>query len=58
MNILSLFDGLSGAKLALNNIGIECQYFASEIDKYAEQVSRYHYPDIIRLGDVKNIKRN
>jgi len=56
MNILSLFDGLSGAKLALNNIGIECQYFASEIDKYAEQVSRYHYPDIIRLGDVKNIK--
>ena len=56
MNVLSLFDGLSGAKLTLNNIGIECKYFASEIDKYSESVSKYHYPDIIRLGDVKNIE--
>lgn len=56
MNILSLFDGISGAKLALDNLGIECNYYASEIDPYSESVSLYHYPDIIRLGDITKIK--
>lgn len=57
MNVLSLFDGISGARLALDNIGIKCIYYASEIDSYSESVSKYHYPDIIRLGDIQNIKR-
>jgi len=30
-------------------------YHAFEIDKYAEAVSRYNYPDIIRHGDVNNV---
>lgn len=56
MNVLSLFDGMSGAMAALQSIGIKpTNYFACEIDKYSEAVSRYHYPEIIRLGDVTKV---
>jgi len=56
MNILSLFDGISCGKVALERAGIVCdKYYSSEIDKYAIQVSQANYPDIIQLGDVKNI---
>jgi len=56
MNVLSLFDGISGARIALDNLGVRCTYFASEIDPYAESISKYHYPDTIRLGDITKIK--
>lgn len=56
MNVLSLFDGLSGAHVALNSLGIDCTYYSSEIDPAANAVSNNNYPDIIRLGDVKQIK--
>lgn len=56
INVLSLFDGYSGAKIALNQLGIESNYYASEIDKYAIQVSQRNFPDIIRLGDIQNMK--
>lgn len=53
MKVLSLFDGMSCGRIALEKSGIEVEkYYASEIDKYAEAVSRYNYPDIVRLGDV------
>jgi site-specific DNA-cytosine methylase len=36
MNVLSLFDGISGARQALHNLGIEdITYMASEIDESA-----------------------
>ena len=57
MNILSLFDGISGARIALEKLNIPItNYYASEIDKYAIQVSKENYPDIIHLGDIKDIK--
>ena len=57
MNILSLFDGLSGGQIALRRAGIEYDnYFASEIDKYAIQITQKNYPDTIQLGDIHNIK--
>ncbi|MCP4180333.1 MAG: DNA (cytosine-5-)-methyltransferase [bacterium] len=55
MNVLSLFDGISGARIALDNLGVKCYYFAAEIDKYAVSISKYNYPDIKHLGDVKKI---
>lgn len=56
MNILSLFDGKSGAMSALESLEIKPDhYYASEVNKYSEAVSRFHYPEIIRLGDVKNV---
>lgn len=55
MNILSLFDGISCGRVALDRAGISVnKYYASEIDKYAIQISQKNYPDIIRLGDINN----
>lgn len=56
MNVLSLFDGISCARIALEKLNIPItNYYASEIDKYAIQVSKENYPDIIHLGDIKDI---
>ena len=56
MRVLSLFDGISCGKVALDRAGIQYkEYYASEIDKYAIKVSCKNHPDIIRLGDVRKI---
>jgi site-specific DNA-cytosine methylase len=56
MNVLSLFDGISCSLVALkrNQISV-AKYYASEIDKYAIQVSKANHPEIEHVGDVKNI---
>lgn len=55
MNVLSLFDGISCGRVALERANITVtKYYASEIDKYATKISEKNYPDIIRLGDVRN----
>jgi len=56
MNILSLFDGMSCGQIALEKLGIPVnKYFAAEIDKYAIQVAKSNYPEMVHLGDVKEI---
>lgn len=56
MNVLSLFDGISTARLSLQLANIKVnKYFASEVDKNAIKVSRDNFNDIIHLGDVRNI---
>lgn len=53
MNVLSLFDGISAGRVALEKAGIVVDnYYASEIDRYAMQVSKKNYPDIKQLGDI------
>ena len=53
LDVLSLYDGCSMARVALERAGIPVkQYYASEIDRYAIQVSQKNYPDIIHVGDV------
>lgn len=53
MNILSLFDGMSCGIVAADRAGlIVDNYYASEIDKHAQIVSRANHKKIIRLGDV------
>lgn len=55
MNVLSLFDGMSCGRIALERAGIPvANYFASEIDQYAIQVAQTIYPDTHQLGDIKN----
>lgn len=57
MKVLSLFDGISCGRVALERANIPVDvYYASEVDKYAIQVSQKNYPDIIQLGDVTEIK--
>lgn len=54
MNVLSLFDGISCGRIALERSGIKVDnYFASEIDKYSMEISRKNYPDIIQLGNIE-----
>lgn len=56
MKVLSLFDGISCARVALERAGIPVEaYFASEIDKYAIQVSKKNYPSIEHVGDVEDV---
>jgi len=56
MNVLSLFDGLGGARIALDRAGLKVdKYYASEIDKYAIQIATKNYPDIIEIGDVTKL---
>lgn len=56
MNVLSLFDGLSGCRVAFEKAKIPVDnYFASEIDKHAILSSSCNYPDNIQLGDVNLI---
>lgn len=58
MNVLSLFDGMSCGRIALDRIGVKVnKYYASEIDKYAIKVSKANWDDIIQLGDVNGIKQ-
>lgn len=56
MNILSLFDGMSCGRLALDRASIAVDnYYASEIDKYAIQIAKKNYPDTQHIGDVCNV---
>jgi len=56
MNVLSLFDGMSCGQQALERAGIKVDnYFASEIDKYAIQVTMANYPNTIQLGSLVNV---
>ena len=56
MRVLSLFDGMSCGQQALERIGLKVDtYFASEIDKYAIQVTMANYPNTIQLGSVVDV---
>jgi len=56
INVLSLFDGISCGRIALERAGIKVNnYFASEIDKHAIKVTQANYPNTKQLGDVRNV---
>lgn len=57
INVLSLFDGMSCGRVALERAGLTVNnYYSSEIDKFAIQVADNNYPDNIKLGDVTQWK--
>jgi len=57
MNVLSLFDGMSCGQIALERAGVKVDnYFASEIDKYAIQVTQKNYPNTKQIGDITQVK--
>ena len=56
MNVLSLFDGISCARVALLRAGLPIKtYYASEIDPHAIAVATRNFPDTRPLGDIKTI---
>ena len=56
IRVLSIFDGIAAARQALKELNIDCDYYASEIDKFAIQIAKSNHPDIIHVGDVKGIE--
>jgi site-specific DNA-cytosine methylase len=58
LNVLSLFDGMSCGQIALERAGVKTDnYYASEIDKYAIQVTKSSHPNTVHLGDVTNWRK-
>lgn len=58
MKILSLFDGISCGRVALERVRIPVEiYYASEIEQKPIEISKKNYPDIIQLGDVCKITK-
>lgn len=57
INVLSLFDGISCGQIALKKANIKVNnYFASEIEKSAIEVTMKNFPNTIQLGDVTKVK--
>lgn len=64
MKILSLFDGISCARVALERAGIPVEFYAaSETDKYAIQIAEKNYTEGVSdtqrykaLGNAFNVE--
>jgi site-specific DNA-cytosine methylase len=55
INVLSVFDGISCGQVALQRAGVDVDnYFASEIDKWAIQITQKNHPNTKQLGNVEN----
>ena len=53
LNVVSLFNGMNTGRVALENQGFKIgKYYSSEIKPYAIELTQYHYPDTIQVGDV------
>merc|ERR1719329_1001949 len=51
--LLSLFDGIRGASVALRNLGVTPALdLSSEVDRTCELLCEQHYPDAQQLGSV------
>lgn len=59
MKVLSLFDGIGCCRIALERAGVIVdKYYASEIEKNAIKIATTNYPDIIELGDIRELSTN
>ena len=56
MTVLSLFDGISCGRVALERAGVSAtEYISSEIDPDAITISANNYKDITQIGNVSNV---
>ena len=59
MNYLDLFSGIGGFHKGFCDAGWKFdKVYYSEIDKYADQIYKRHFPEAVGLGDIRNIKGN
>lgn len=59
LNVLSMYDGMSCGRIALNKQGANVEtYYATEIDKYAIQTTLHSFPDTIQLGDAFQVRED
>lgn len=51
--VLSLFDGMGCAHLAMQGAGLQVErYVAFEVDRFCNEVVAHNFPDVERRGDV------
>lgn len=56
LRVVSLFDGISCGRIALERAGFDvAEYYACEIKPDAIKVTMNNYPDTVQLGDVRNV---
>ena len=57
MRVLSLFDGIACCRLALEKNGIKVdKYYASEIESNAIKIATTNFPDIVEVGDIRQLE--
>lgn len=57
--VLSLFDGMSCGRLALESAGVKvAKYMASEIKPFAIAHTQKHFPNTTQIGDVTKVYYN
>lgn len=57
LTVLGLFDGMSCGQIALSKLSIPVStYYASEIDKYAIEITQKNFPDTVQLGDITTLE--
>ena len=55
-NVLSLFDGISCGAQALKDSNVKFNnYYSSEVDKSTIKIALHNHPEIIPVGDVRNL---
>ncbi len=53
LNVLSLFNGMSFLRMALDDLDVKVnKYYSAEIDKFANKATEALYPDTIQVGSV------
>jgi hypothetical protein len=56
--LLALCDGIGGSRESLNRLGAApALYLSSEIDPRCQRLIRHHWPEVVELGDVRDITR-
>ncbi len=61
IKVCSLYDGMSGGRIALINLGLENRikyYEAYEIDKYAIITTQHNFPDTVQRGNAFAIRED
>lgn len=57
--VLSMYDGIGTGRYCFDKLGYKnVRYFATEIDKYAMQISESNYPDIVQCGDAFSVRES
>ncbi len=56
LNFGSLFTGIGGLDLAMEQVGLECAWQV-EIHPYRRRVLERHWPDVTRYEDVREVTR-
>ncbi len=54
LTVGSLFSGIGGFDLALQNLGMEIKW-QIENDPYCTKILEYHFPNMKKYGDIKNV---